>query len=558
MFLLHLIRQRLGLFSIVVVMTIVSAFVSVGVLAFIRQNFYPEEGLSVDVQTLVLFFVLVLFMLLLSAGTQMLLHYMGHLVVLNLRQTLVRRVLKTSVEQLQRIGSGRVLAMLTADVRSINLGVVELPELLHSAFLSVTVLAYLAYLSLPMFGMTLVCVLVIAGLGALLVGRLGAFVRKVRSDEDRLHQDYQSMVSGKRELALNRARAEAFYDDELTEHAQSFRSNITRADFLVDISNNMANAMMLSLIGLSFYMVSGLGWASADIAAVYALAILFLRTPLMVVVAALPIMVTANVSFKKLHSLNLASDQISSDEHKSKFSGFKSLSLRSVSYEYKGEEGGFSVGPIDFEVKRGELLFIIGGNGSGKSTFANLLTGLYSCNSGDLCVDDVVITHDDLDDYRHLFSSVFTDFHVFRQLIDGCGQAANQADVDAWLERLHMTNKVKVENNCLDRVDLSQGQKKRLALLLAVLEQRDILLLDEWAADQDPQFRHYFYTELLPILRQNGKTIIAITHDDHYFDSADRILKMDNGRLQELSDEEREALNVIAHLNSPAQTEQVS
>lgn len=552
-FLIHLIRQRLWLFSLVVLLTVVSALVSVGVLAFIRQKFFPADDLVVDVSTLLIFFALVLGMLVLAAGTQMLLHYMGHSVVLNLRQTLVRRVLKTSVEQLQRIGNGRILAMLNADVRSITMGVVELPELLHSVFLSVTVMAYLAYLSLPMFAMTLVCVIVIAAIGALLVGRLGSYVSKVRGDEDRLHQDYQSMISGKRELALNRARAKAFFDDELTAHACSYRNNITRADCLVDISNNMANAMMLSLIGLSFYMVSGLGLASTDIAAVFALAILFLRTPMMVVVAAFPIMITANVSFKKLQSLNLAEDAAFASNHVSKFSGFKCLSLNGAVYEYKTDDGGFSVGPIDFSVAQGELIFIIGGNGSGKSTFAHLLCGLYRCQKGQIAIDGAVVSDDELDDYRHLFSSVFTDFHVFRQLIDGNGELADKKTVDIWLERLQIQHKVTAESGLLDGVDLSQGQKKRLALLLAMLEKRDVLLLDEWAADQDPQFRHYFYSQLLPILREQGKTIIAITHDDHYFDCADRILKMHEGKLLALNKSEREALNAIAHLNAETQ-----
>jgi putative ATP-binding cassette transporter len=97
-----------------------------------------------------------------------------------------------------------------------------------------------------------------------------------------------------------------------------------------------------------------------------------------------------------------------------------------------------------------------------------------------------------------------------------------------------MHHKVEHDGQRLSDVRFSQGQRKRLALLMAAVEQRDCLLLDEWAADQDPQFRQFFYHELLPALQSQGKTIIAITHDDHYFDRADRLLKMDAGCLTEV------------------------
>ena len=153
--------------------------------------------------------------------------------------------------------------------------------------------------------------------------------------------------------------------------------------------------------------------------------------------------------------------------------------------------------------------------------------------------------------YRRLFASVFTDFYLFDQLLAEDGIDAPREAVDAWLARLHMLEKVRIEQGRIRDTRLSQGQRKRLALLLALLEQRDILLLDEWAADQDPLFRRLFYRELLPLLKAGGKTVFAITHDDHYFDQADRLLKMDGGQLTELTGEERQqasrdALRVVS------------
>ena len=97
----------------------------------------------------------------------------------------------------------------------------------------------------------------------------------------------------------------------------------------------------------------------------------------------------------------------------------------------------------------------------------------------------------------------------------------------------------------------SPTQEEINALLLALAEQREVMLFDEWAADQDPQFRRIFYQVLLPRLKEMGKTVIAISHDDHYFSLADRLLEMRRGRLTELTGEQREQVSrdAVAHLD---------
>jgi len=209
-------------------------------------------------------------------------------------------------------------------------------------------------------------------------------------------------------------------------------------------------------------------------------------------------------------------------------------------------DNGFHVGPVNMTLKRGELVFLIGGNGSGKSTLAMLLTGLYQPVSGDILLDGQVVEASSMESYRRLFSAVFTDVHLFDRLIDDQGQAIDPALVHNWLERLKMQDKIKLEGNRVLNLKLSKGQTKRLALLLATAEQRDILLLDEWAADQDPHFRRIFYRELLPWLQSLGKTVFAISHDDHYFLHADRLLEMRDGTLSELTGDERDQATLDA------------
>lgn len=100
------------------------------------------------------------------------------------------------------------------------------------------------------------------------------------------------------------------------------------------------------------------------------------------------------------------------------------------------------------------------------------------------------------------------------------------------MRQLNLDNKVQVENGKFSTIVLSQGQGKRLALLTAYLEKRPIYLFDEWASDQDPFFRDVFYEKILLNLKQQGKTVLVISHDDRYFHLADRVIKLDYGKIE--------------------------
>ena len=102
-----------------------------------------------------------------------------------------------------------------------------------------------------------------------------------------------------------------------------------------------------------------------------------------------------------------------------------------------------------------------------------------------------------------------------------------------YLHQLELDHVVTVKDGVFSTVKLSRGQRKRLALLTAYLEDRPIYVFDEWAADQDPVFRRIFYLRLLPELKARGKTVVAITHDDRYFGDADRIVKLEEGKVVE-------------------------
>ena len=295
--------------------------------------------------------------------------------------------------------------------------------------------------------------------------------------------------------------------------------------------------MMLGAIGLVFWMANSLGWANTAVAATYSLTLLFLRTPLLSAVGALPTLLSAQVAFNKLNTFSLAvyrADFPRPEPHPH----WQTLELRDVCFHYP--DNSFAVGPINLTLQRGELVFLIGGNGSGKSTLAMLLTGLYQPACGQILLDGQPLAADKPEEYRQLFSAVFTDVWLFDRLLGPGGKAADPALVGQWMGYLKMTHQLQLDNGRIVDLKLSKGQKKRVALLLALAEERDIILLDEWAADQDPHFRREFYQLLLPLMQQMGKTVFAISHDDHYFQHADRLLEMRSGQLTELTGEERE------------------
>ncbi|WP_261893593.1 multidrug ABC transporter permease/ATP-binding protein [Vibrio cyclitrophicus] len=526
-------KQKKSL-CLVILLSIASAFLSVGVIAFIQHKLLENSGVLSD--TLIQFSLLLIGLLVTATVAQVALHKLGHQFVYNKRCELVSQLLNTDIEQVEKVGSAGVLASLNTDIRNITIAFVHLPELIYGLVLTFVALAYLAFLSMPLFGISVLMLSLTGVIGYMLVTRITKHVKQVREYDDNLYHDYQSLIDGRKELSLNPFRAKRYFDETFSINAEGYRKEVTQADILNGFAANMANTVVLALIGLNFYLAIGLGWATVEVASTFALVVLFMRTPLMSAVGSIPTLITANISMRKLSSLDLSPNRTLNPKS-AQTKVFKSLSLVEASYRYRSDSDGdsFGVGPINFKIERGEHIFVIGGNGSGKSTFARLLTGLYRPHAGQVYVDGNEVTQQHWQDYRQQFSAVFSDFHLFHQIVDGEGQDIDSKDIDEWMVRLEMAHKVDHKQGTLSDVRYSQGQRKRLALMMSVLEKRGCILLDEWAADQDPRFRKLFYRQLLPLLKERGVTVIAITHDDAYFDAADRIFKMDSGILIELS-----------------------
>lgn len=540
-------RQYRWPFIAITLLSLLSAVSGIGVIAFINQSLIESVGDPLPILGQLV--GLVLLLLVITLGSQLALTTLGHHFVYRLRGRLLKQLLDTDVARLRQIGQGPLLASLSSDIGQITIAFVRLPELVQGLVLTLGSIIYLGLLSPALLGVTALWVTVTMVVGWLLVNRVYRHLAHMRQAEDRLYQNYQSIIAGCKELALNRERAHFVYHQLYEQNARDYREQIIRADTYHLSAVNWSNIMMLGAIGLVFFLANGLGWANTNVAATFALTLLFLRTPLLQGIGALPTLIAAQVAFDKIAALNLAEPDEAFPLPPAP-RPWQRIELDQVSFHYQGE-GGFSVGPINLVIERGEQIFLIGGNGSGKSTVAMLLTGLYQPVSGRILLDGEPVT--DRNGYLGLFSAIFTDYHLFQHLL---GPEQKEALVAEWLERLQMGSKLAIEDGFIADIDLSQGQRKRVALLLALAEQREIMLFDEWAADQDPQFRRIFYQVLLPRLKEMGKTVIAISHDDHYFSLADRLLEMRQGRLTELTGEQREQVSrdAVAHLDGKVPT----
>jgi putative ATP-binding cassette transporter len=213
-------------------------------------------------------------------------------------------------------------------------------------------------------------------------------------------------------------------------------------------------------------------------------------------------------------------------------SSFRRIRLSDVVYEYKSRNGEiqFRLGPISLEIHRGETLFIAGGNGSGKTSLLKLLCGLYAPTQGSIHVDSHCVESDGAASYRQLFSAVFQNCFVIKKLpklTDLC--VLRQAT--AYLSDFGLAPKVRIAGDRFVCDELSTGQRKRLALIVALLENKALCLLDEWAADQDPHFKEYFYATILSRMKSDGRTVVVVSHDAQYYRAADRVLVVREGML---------------------------
>jgi putative pyoverdin transport system ATP-binding/permease protein len=518
--------------SIAILTGLISGGCSAQLIAFINRAISDNSN-----QNLVWYFA-GLAVLALATGviSQFLLIYLSQEAVYNLRLSLSRGILSSPLRHLEELGANRLLATLTDDVGTLSNTIFLIPFLCVDIAVVVGCLTYLSTLSGVVFAIVFAFLGLTIGTVQLLLNKMRKFFDLARAEQDILFKHFRSITEGIKELKLHSLRRQDFFDEELQVSAADSRDYNLQALNTAAVATGVGQLLFFMLIGLLLFAVPKFVAVSTPVLSAYILTSTYLMSPFQNILQRLPAIFRANTSVEKIEKMGLAlasQAEINAAVQPVKNADWKMLELKGATHSYPGEkeDSNFVLGEISLKFHPGELVFIVGGNGSGKSTFAKLLTGLYIPESGDILLDGQQISNDNREWYRQHFSAIFSDFYLFDRLL---GMTNHDLDNQAaeYLREFHLDKKVEVKDGILSTTALSQGQRKRLALLTAYLEDRPIYLFDEWASDQDPFFRDIFYKQLLPELKRRGKTVFVISHDDRYFDLADRAIKLDYGKIE--------------------------
>jgi putative ATP-binding cassette transporter len=460
-------------------------------------------------------------------------------IIHKLRIRLMDYVRRSELLPLEMIGRAEIVSAITMETATLTQASNTLAFAAQGALLILLVIAYVAYLSLVAFALSII----IVGIGAALfhskTRQHALEMREATRWENQLYDRLSDVLDGFKEVRLNRARSDALFDHVV---------EVSRAAANIKIRTQSETYRRMVLLQGSLYTLLG---SVAFVVPIFSegmepgtvtkavTALVFIVGACFGFVQSIPIIAAANTAADRLEQLESRlreiaslSDEITTEPAKR----FGKIEFRDVEFRYidKLSETAFKAGPFNFTLNSGDLVILTGGNGSGKSTFMKLLAGLYKPASGEIVLNGTRVSDDNYEYYRSLITAIFSDFHLFLRLY-GIPDP-DDTELNQLLTQFRLQDKTRLTDGEFRTVDLSSGQRKRLALIVSLLEKRPILLLDEWAADQDPEFRRKFYFELLPALHRAGVTVVAISHDDRYIEEMDvptRRLRMDEGRFTE-------------------------
>ena len=517
---------------------VLSGLLSAGVLALINHVLHHSSDHSLLV--ILGFAVLVAGKLLSNLWSQLLLVRFSQDTILDLSLSLCAKIVRAPLRGSEQRGAANILVTLTDDVSWVTWAIQCFPQLIMNVAVVLGCGIYLAWLSWGMFlGVVGVTVLGALGYRWLHTSALSV-IYAARDARAELFQDFRSLTDGLKELLMHRARRQEFVNQEVRRAAESYRQANIEATRKQALAEAWTQVSFYSLIGFTVFLFPSVVTVSSEALTGYVVAVLYMMSPIWGIIGAMPTLERGQVALENIERLGVSLDSGPANVQPIELAGREAEILPIVQWnevvfsygEEKGVEAPFALGPISLELHPGELVFVIGGNGSGKSTFVKVLAGLYQPSQGHVTLAGTMITDANREWYREHFSVVFSDFHVFKRVL-GQSDSLVERLAPQYLRLLHMDQKVTVHDRAFSTLDLSQGQRKRLALVTAYLEDRPIYVFDEWAADQDPQYKEIFYKTLLPDLRERGKLVVVITHDDRYFHLGDQVIKLDDGKVVE-------------------------
>ncbi len=367
-------------------------------------------------------------------------------------------------------------------------------------------------------------------------------VKLSRELENKFMKSFLDILDGFKEIHMNPKIGRDIFDRKIWKISNESYANNTKA--YTSFLNMEITGEVLFYALIAFILIFNSLFSNESPGSIvnFVFILFYLLGSINTLMHIIPTLVTAKIASKGIYNLkkDLSDDRFQTNIEKEEISKieFEELIVSDLVFSYVVEKNNedFAIGPLNFTIKRGEIIFIYGGNGSGKTTFINALLGISKSNSGTIRFNGTELSTTNYEEYRTLFSVVFSDFYLFEELYGF--DNISESEVNDYLKMFELNEKVSFKNNSFSSINLSAGQRKRLALIISLIRSNPILVLDEWAADQDPSFRKKFYTQIIPELTSRGFSIIAITHDDTYYNVSDKLYKMEFGQLSlELSGE---------------------
>lgn len=458
--------------------------------------------------------------------------------VYDIRDTLLKKVLGTEYRNIEKIGANKIIATMITDVGALSSGLLALPAFVFSVVTLLLCFFYMAYLSLSLFLLVVVLIIIIFSI-TLLISNIGIHYQKImREYDDEFFSNLSSLTLGAKEICLNVMRRRQFYRKEMIPIFSKLKSGTVTVNSIFLLLDNITSALIFFLAGGVIYGAKYfLPEIGLHVVVGFVLIILYMIDPLQSLVSLVQEIGKFLVSCNKIENISLNNEGIFEKENS--LTSFSSgncnhLKINNLQYRYTDDKSknSFSLGPIDIEFRSGELIFFTGANGSGKSTFSKLVAGLYKPDAGEIIVDGKILGNDiDYQNYRNLFTCIFSDFYLFDQYIDCSGLNGNDDVLKEYITELQLEGVITTQEGRLSTTDVSTGQRKRLSLIQSYLDDRPIFIFDEWAAEQDPEFRTYFYTHLLQKLKDKGKIVIVVTHNDRFCEVADKVIRFEDGVL---------------------------
>jgi cyclic peptide transporter len=456
-------------------------------------------------------------------------------IVYELRIKLINKIFLSSFQKFEKIDTGRVYATLNQDTAAISNSVNIMISLISNIITIIGVFVYLGMISLVATCLIVAVIGCVAILYFFVSERTNILFEQARDTENVFSGLIDGLLYGFKELCLSGLKKNE-YTHDIEESCSELRNKTGFALVKFVNASLIGETLLIFVLGTVSFLIPILFPEIPNYKLLgFVMIVLYLIGPINGVLNSIPNIMQIKISWKRIKGFieDIIPDLKFADIFiaREKMDLINNLSVTQLTFKYNNEleDRIFSVGPIDMSINKGEILFIVGGNGSGKTTLANLLTGLYVADDGFIEINGNQINSAELGSH---YSTIFNTHHIFKKLY-GVNLDDKKEELNYLLKLLQLDVKVSVDAGSFSTIELSNGQRKRLSLLKCFMEDSQIYLFDEWAADQDPEYKKIFYHQLLPEMKKQGKIIIAITHDDNYFDVADKIIKMDMGKMVE-------------------------